>query len=35
VWVSHDVTLTEQPAESVLQRIEDWFFSRLPLEDEL
>jgi putative cardiolipin synthase len=35
VWVSHDVTLTEQPAASVLQRIEDWFFSHLPIEDEL
>jgi putative cardiolipin synthase len=35
VWVSHDVTLTEQPAGSVLQRIEDWFFSVLPIEDEL
>ena len=35
VWVSHDVTLTEQPAGSVLQRIEDWFFSHLPIEDEL
>lgn len=35
VWVSHDVTLTEQPAASMLQRIEDWFFSHLPLEDEL
>jgi putative cardiolipin synthase len=35
VWVSHDVTLTEQPAGSMLQRIEDWFFSHLPIEDEL
>jgi putative cardiolipin synthase len=35
VWVSYDVTLTEQPAASMLQRIEDWFFSHLPLEDEL
>ncbi len=35
VWVSHDVTLTSQPAGSILQRIEDWFFSHLPLEDEL
>ncbi len=35
VWVSHDVTLTEQPAASMLQRIEDWFFSHLPIEDEL
>ena len=35
VWVSHDVTLTEQPAASMLQRIEDWFFSHLPIESEL
>ena len=35
VWVSHDVTLTEQPAGSLLQRIEDWFFSLLPIEHEL
>ena len=35
IWVSHDVTLTEQPAASMLQRIEDWFFSHLPIEDEL
>jgi putative cardiolipin synthase len=35
VWVSHDVTLTEQPAASMLQRIEDWFFAHLPIEDEL
>jgi putative cardiolipin synthase len=35
VWVSHDITLTEQPAGSMLQRIEDWFFSILPIEDEL
>ena len=35
VWVSNDVTLTEQPAASWLQRIEDWFFAHLPLEDEL
>ena len=35
VWVSHDVTLTSQPAASLLQRIEDWFFAHLPIEDEL
>jgi putative cardiolipin synthase len=35
IWVSDDVTLTEQPAASILQRIEDWFFAHLPLEDEL
>ena len=35
VWVSNDIRLTKQPAASMLQRIEDWFFSHLPLEDEL
>jgi putative cardiolipin synthase len=35
IWVSDDVTLTSQPAASMLQRIEDWFFAHLPLEDEL
>ena len=35
VWVSDDITLTEQPAASILQRIEDWFFAHLPIEDEL
>lgn len=35
VWVSDDVVLTSQPALSPLQRIEDWFFSHLPLEGEL
>jgi putative cardiolipin synthase len=35
IWVSDDVTLTKQPAASMLQRIEDWFFAHLPLEGEL
>lgn len=35
VWVSDEVTLTSQPAMSTMQRIEDWFFAHLPLEDEL
>jgi len=35
VWVSDDRTLQSQPASSVMQRIEDWFFSHLPIEDEL
>ena len=35
VWVSDRVTLTNQPAASTMQRIEDWFFAHLPLEDEL
>ena len=35
VWVSGETQLTEQPAESFMQRIEDWFFSQLPIEEEL
>ncbi len=35
LWVSDEVTLTSQPAMSTMQRIEDWFFAHLPLEDEL
>ncbi|MDH4072307.1 MAG: phospholipase D family protein, partial [Gammaproteobacteria bacterium] len=35
LWVSNEVTLTSQPAMSTLQRIEDWFFAHLPLEDEM
>jgi putative cardiolipin synthase len=34
-WVSDDETLEAQPATSFMQRIEDWFFSHLPLEGEL
>ncbi len=35
VWVSDDLRLTSQPAMSLMQSIEDWFFSHLPIEDEL
>ncbi len=34
-WVGNDQVLDKQPAASFMQRIEDWFFSHLPLEDEL
>ena len=34
-WVSGDEVLTAQPAASTLQRVEDWFFAHLPIEDEL
>ena len=34
-WVADDQVLDAQPAASFMQRIEDWFFSHLPLEDEL
>ena len=35
VWVSDEETLDAQPAASFMQRLEDWFFSHLPLENEL
>ena len=35
VWISDDEILTNQPAASGLQRIEDWLFAHLPLEDEM
>jgi putative cardiolipin synthase len=34
-WVADDTVLNEQPAESTLQRLEDWFLSILPIEDEM
>lgn len=35
VWFSRGEMLTVQPANSFMQRIEDWFFSLLPVEGEL
>jgi putative cardiolipin synthase len=35
IWVSGNVVLTSQPAESFMQRIEDWFLMHLPIEDEM
>ncbi len=35
MWVADDAVLEEQPAESTLQRLEDWFLSILPIEDEM
>ena len=34
-WIADDQTLQSQPATSFAQRIEDWFFSHLPIEGEL
>jgi putative cardiolipin synthase len=34
-WVGDDAVLSEQPAESELQRLEDWFFSKLPIRDKM
>ena len=34
-WVADDTVLDNQPAESALQRLEDWFLGILPIEDEM
>lgn len=34
-WISDESELTVQPANSLLRRIEDWFFAHLPIEGEL
>jgi putative cardiolipin synthase len=34
-WVSGNVVLRSQPAASFMQRLEDWFFMHLPIEDEM
>jgi putative cardiolipin synthase len=34
-WVSDEQTLTSQPAGSFMQRVEDWLFAHLPIEDEM
>jgi putative cardiolipin synthase len=34
-WTSDDVVLDHQPEPSFMRRIEDWFLSLLPIEDEL
>ena len=34
-WVAGDNVLESQPAVSTMQRIEDWFFSHMPIEGEL
>ena len=35
IWVSDEAVRQSQPAASYMQRIEDWLFSQLPLEDEM
>ena len=35
IWVSGTVVLTSQPAGTFMQRIEDWIFMHLPIEDEM
>lgn len=34
-WLSDDQVLTKQPVNSSFQRLEDWFLSLLPVEDQL
>lgn len=34
-WLAHDLRLTEQPASSFMQRLEDWLFTFAPIEHEL
>ena len=34
-WVSGDTVLHAQPAATFMQRLEDWLFAELPIEDEL
>jgi putative cardiolipin synthase len=35
IWVGDDVTLKHQPSHHFMRRIEDWFLSLLPIEDEM
>ena len=35
VWVGDDRVLETMPADSIMQRLEDWFLSILPIEDEM
>jgi putative cardiolipin synthase len=34
-WVADDIVLDSQPADSAFQRLEDWFISILPVEEEM
>lgn len=34
-WISDDQTLDRQPAQSFMQRLEDWFFAHLPIENQM
>ena len=35
IWVADDIVLDSQPADSAFQRLEDWFLSILPIEEEM
>lgn|GEM_PF-2683430 len=34
-WVGEDIVLDSQPADSVFQRLVDWFLGILPIEEEM
>jgi hypothetical protein len=34
-WINDTETVTHQPTHSYMLRLEDWFLSHLPLEDEM
>ena len=35
LWVGDDVVLDADPARSGFQRLEEWFFAHLPIENEM
>jgi hypothetical protein len=35
IWVADDIVLESQPTDSAFQRLEDWFLSILPIEEEM
>ena len=35
IWVADDIVLDSQPADSAFKRLEDWFLSILPIEEEM
>ncbi len=35
IWVSDSETVDHQPTHSFMRRIEDWFFTLIPIENEM
>lgn len=35
IWVGDDIILDAEPAQHAFQRLEEWFFAHLPIEDEM
>jgi putative cardiolipin synthase len=35
VWIGHDQVRKSEPASTGFQRLEEWFFAHLPIEQEL